>query len=340
MNLTLIFYILTILSSAWGLWITVRIFHEKRSKKPMVCPLGADCETVVHSEFSSFLGIGLELYGAAYYALMVVCYSVLLILLPNALPDMVRFLLTGISAGGFLFSLYLTFVQAFYIKSWCTWCLFSTGASTLIFIFTTLGLIFSDFNLIPILEFFYYPILITHVVGFILGVGGATISDILFIKFLKDFKISIFEDKVLKIMSQIVWVGLFLIVISGVGLYLPQAEVLLQTPKFLVKMLIVFVIIINGALLNLIISPRLIKISFGQCLDINHTHRLRKVAFMLGAISFSSWYSALILGIAKVIPMTFGELITIYLLIVLCAVLSSQVAEGLYSGYTRNCSTK
>lgn len=324
-----ILYILTIISALAGLWITLRIHREKFSKKPMVCPLNGNCEVVVNSEFSTFFGISLELYGAAYYAFIALSYITLLAFLPAQLPDLFNFFLTGFSISGFLFSLYLTFIQAFYIKSWCTWCLFSAGLSTLIFVFTTAGLFVTNFSLIPILTLLATPILIMHFVGFVLGVGGATVTDIIFIKFLRDFKISKTEESVLKVLSQVIWLGLLLIVISGIGLYLPNAEILNQSPKFIVKMIAVLIVIINGTILNLVIEPKLLKTACSTCVNVLGTNKLRKLCFALGAISFTSWYTALTLGILKNVPLSLNELLTIYLLVLLFVILSSQVLESL-----------
>ena len=106
MDIVGVFYIFTILSALTGLWITIQIFCEKRENKPMVCPLGASCETVVKSEFSTFLGVGLEIYGAIYYALIALIYTAILVILPYELPDMIKFIINGLSIGAFLFSIY------------------------------------------------------------------------------------------------------------------------------------------------------------------------------------------------------------------------------------------
>lgn len=324
----IIVYVLIMVAALVGLSITVNIYKQKHEKKPLVCPFGADCHSVVTSQFSSFLGIGLEVYGAIYYGGVVAAYAALL-LYPALVTPWTMFFLTGATIGAFLFSLYLTFVQAFLLKSWCSWCLMSAGVSTAIFIFTLIELSLLEISFVPILELLHKPILWMHLLGFALGVGGATITDILFFKFLNDFKISEEENKVLHTLSQIIWVGLLFAIISGIGLYLPNAEVLNETPKFLLKTLVVLVIIINGAFLNLYVSPRLVTISWSSAtlLPVKSILRLRRAAFALGAISFVSWYSAFILGFLKHVPFTFTQLIGIYVGLLLIAVAGSQILE-------------
>ena len=326
-----IVYLMTIVAAIIGLSITLNIYKQKHEEKPLVCPFGADCHTVISSNFSSFLGVGLELYGAAYYAFIAVVYLMFMVF-PDLASPMTVFLVTGASAGAFLFSIYLTFVQAFFIKSWCSWCLLSAGISTAIFIFTMIGVSISGVDFIPLLAEYKNLILIAHLLGFALGVGGATISDILFFNFLRNFKILDYEHKILNLMSQIVWVGLFIAIISGIGLYLPNTEALNQNPKFLVKVIVVAVITINGAFLNLLISPKLVDIKFkGKAImHVGKTIILRRLAFALGGVSFISWYTAFVLGVLKTTPYSFPELLGFYVGLLLLGVVGSQIFEKVF----------
>jgi len=332
-----IIYILIILLSVGGLSLCCKINFKKKSKKPLVCAFNGNCDGVIKSDFSSFFGIGLEIFGGVYYGLLIISYS-LLLAFPQLFNDFSFFILTGITMAAFFFSLYLTFVQAFFIKSWCTWCLFSAGLSTLILILSIISLIGNDVQIIPILASLKQPIILLHLFGFALGVGGATVSDILFFKFLKDFKISPEENKILKVMSQIIWFGLLIVVISGLGLYLPNMEILNETPKFLMKMIAVIVIIINGSLLNLLVSPKLMKMYVdyhdpekSTVLNIIKAMKLRKTAFALGAVSFVSWYTAFILGSFDKISLGFWTLFLIYFVALIVGVVGSLIFEKIYS---------
>lgn len=318
-------YLLIVAAALIGLTITINIYKKKHKKKPLVCPFGADCDSVITSDFSSFLGIGLEIYGMLYYGLVAVAYSSL-ILFPQLQSEMVTFILTGAAIGAFLFSLYLTFVQAFLLKIWCSWCLMSAGISTAIFIFAMIGVSVSEFSFIPILTEYKSYITLLHLLGFALGVGGATISDVLFMRFLKDFKITAEEKSILQLMSQIVWVGLLIIVVSGVGLFLPESERLLDSAKFLTKMIVIAVIILNGAVLNLLITPKLLTIAWKENgIDVKNTSRMSNIAFASGAVSFISWYTAFFLGFAKNVPYSFVQLISVYAGALLIGIIGSQI---------------
>lgn len=99
----------------------------------MVCMLGADCGTVLKSDYSTFMGIGLEIYGLLYYGFIAITYS-LIVFNPTLEAPYLHNVLFGLSSFAFLFSVYLISVQAFVIKSWCSWCLVSASISTLIFV--------------------------------------------------------------------------------------------------------------------------------------------------------------------------------------------------------------
>ena len=72
-----------------------------------------------------------------------------------------------------------------------------------------------------------------HIIGVIGGVGAVTVTDFLFFRFLKDFRIQADEVHVLRKMSFIIWCALGSILITGIALYLPMAAALNATPKFL-----------------------------------------------------------------------------------------------------------
>lgn len=319
-------YLIIIFVSFGGFILSVYIRHKKVSKETLVCPLKSNCETVIFSGYSKFFGMPVELIGIAYYLIVGIAYGVFL----GFGGDMPQFLVFGVfsmTIAAFLFSLYLTFIQAFALKQWCTWCLVSAGLSTTIF---SLVIFASPYSLVELFETYHGLILGLHVLAIAIGLGGATITDVFFFRFLKDLKISEFESDILNTLSQVIWFALAVIVITGVGLFLPESEHLLASSKFLVKMIIVSVILVNGLVLNLLISPKLIHISFGA----PHQHqpgeliRLRKLSFALGAISLISWYSAFILGaiVHNLLP-PFWPLLGIYAGLILIGIIGSQIVE-------------
>lgn len=240
------------------------------------------------------------------------------------------FVLLGLSLVAFLFSAYLTFIQAFTLRQWCTWCLISAGLCTLIFALAIVG---SEYTFFELLETHHGLIVGFHLLGVVLGLGGATISDVLFFRFLKDLRISQFEANTLRSVSQVIWFGLAILIVSGLGLYLPHAAELGESPKLLVKMIVVAVIIVNGAFLNLFIAPRLVRISFwdGDPRPPSEPKKIRRLAYALGAVSIVSWYSAFILGLMRSSPADFETILYFYLFALAISVIGSQIIERLIS---------
>ncbi len=322
----MIFLTLLIIAAATtGLVLAAYIQWKKATRGNLVCPLRSNCTAVIESEYSKFLGIPVELLGIVYYALIAASYALFLLFPPLAVPSVV-FVVLVLSTAAVLFSVYLTFIQAAVLKQWCVWCLCSAGLCVVIFSFAILR---SDLGFVPLLALHRTSVLIAHLFGVTLGLGGATISDIFFFKFLKDFQISEKEAEVLHTLSQIIWVALIILILSGVALYLPASERLNESSKFLLKMVVVLVLSVNGLFLNLLIGPRLVRLSFrGPGEDPQgNVRRLRRFAFALGAVSMTSWYTAFILGALRAVPLSFPVLLLGYLLLVGLAVSMSQVVE-------------
>lgn len=278
-----------------GFGISFYIFKKKRAKKVLACPIGADCDSVVHSDFSKFFGVPLEIIGLFYYGLVIVSYLLFLTLPDLAYPS-VAFAIIAVSATALMFSAYLTFIQAFSLRQWCTWCLGSAVISFFVFIISIFS---TDIGFLSLMEENYGAFITLHLLGMSLGIGGAVISNVLFLKFLKDCRISKFEADVIKTLSQIMWFALAVLVLSGIGLYVPEAGDIGNSSVFLVKFTAVFFIIVAGAMLNLIISPRMIKKSLeGESSGAKVGYGLYgKISFALGGALMSSWIFILVLGI-------------------------------------------
>ncbi len=117
--------------------------HKKENQAPLVCPIKFDCNAVVHSDYSKFLGVPVEIFGMIYYALLTIAYGCF-IFLPGALPNALVGFMVIASMGAFLFSLYLICIQLFVLKKGCSWCFVSAFICILILILTTLAYDFSS----------------------------------------------------------------------------------------------------------------------------------------------------------------------------------------------------
>ncbi len=117
-----------------GFALATFIHFKKKQEIPLVCPIvGHSCDPVVHSDYSRLLGIPLEILGMFYYGIIGIAYIALAVT-PDLGSSVLSSLLFFLSLLALIFSSYLTAVQAFVLRQWCTWCLISALLCTLIFL--------------------------------------------------------------------------------------------------------------------------------------------------------------------------------------------------------------
>ncbi len=107
------------------------IIHYKNIIPP--CTIGS-CETVLNSEYAIMFGIPTALFGSLFY-LSIIVLSLLILTNYKRIFIKAFYLL---AAAGFGASLFLLYVQAFVLKSFCQYCLISAATSTGIFILAIL----------------------------------------------------------------------------------------------------------------------------------------------------------------------------------------------------------
>lgn len=107
------------------------ILHYKQTIPP--CTIG-NCERVLTSQYATVLGIPTALFGSLFY-LSIIVLSLLIITNYKKIFVNLFYLL---AASGFGVSLFLLYIQAFVLKSFCQYCLISAATSTGIFILALL----------------------------------------------------------------------------------------------------------------------------------------------------------------------------------------------------------
>ncbi len=307
-----------------GLIISTYIYRQKKKKTSLVCPREASCEKVVHSIHATTAGIDNTLLGIGYYATIGLLYAFVLVF-PQYLTAPVLWVMTVMTCFGVLFSLYLIALQAFVIRAWCAWCLGSATATALLAV-ALMGHHMTDLYTLLGTQRIWW--IIVHNIGFILGLGGATITDIFFFRFLKDNRISEQEKGTMDTLSNVIWVGLAVLIMSGLMLYLPEQARLSVSSKFLLKVVVVGVIVVNGILLNLRVAPRMRQFSLANTVP---AKSFRRLAFALGGISIVSWYTAFLLGSLRSINLVFREGVALYVSLLIAVVVGSQVYERIVS---------
>jgi hypothetical protein len=169
--------------------------------------------------------------------------------------------------------------------------------------------------------------LIVHVFGAILGAGGAFASDAMFFSSVKDGKFTSEELRFMKLGSRLVWSGIVLLVVSGILLVSMDPTGYLASDKFLAKLTIVIVIVINGIIFHTLHIPHLKK-NLGIVFRESPTFIKRAPLILAsGALSMVSWISTVILGMIKVFPYTYSQIMGMYLVIAAIAMMGAVLMK-------------
>jgi len=140
----------------------------------------------------------------------------------------------------------------------------------------------------------YTVLIISHIVGTVLGVGGATFAEINVIRALRDGKITPEESNLMRGVYTTLRLGFFILLISGFAFLvyyrLNGLEARLYSDKLWAKLTIIGFIGINAMLLQ-----------------------LRRIPLLWGsAISITSWYATLVIGSFGRISYSYLTILTIY----------------------------
>lgn len=128
----MILEIILIILAVLGLADASYLAFKHTRKQSLTCPTNGDCHAVVDSSWSKIGFIRNETLGLVYYlAILLLGCSLIFLSQYQLLIIKAITVMTGI---GFVYSLYLTYLQKYVIKTYCFYCLMSALISTLLFI--------------------------------------------------------------------------------------------------------------------------------------------------------------------------------------------------------------
>jgi uncharacterized membrane protein len=308
--------IISIILSFGGLIIANKIRLEKKAGRKMVCPLNGNCEEVLTSDFSKMAGVSIELAGMTYYSIVLVS-SILFIIIPSLKFSLVEIVLFGLILFGFLFSVYLTFLQAFYLKNWCTWCLYSGLFSTLIFIVATINFYLNLETLIAVMKNAPWFFIIVNIFAYSLGTSLAIITEILTLRFLRDFKIDQKEKMTLIYLWQILWSTIFLVLISSFAIYAFNLHIYDNQRLFQIKSAIFAFIIFASILMSIFILPKLDKSKIAcTVMHIRTVSLYRNLAIFFSTMILASWTINVFISQIFYTTCSYKKNIALYLVII------------------------
>jgi uncharacterized membrane protein len=123
-----------------GLFVALYLWlHALGYGGALKCGVSGGCELVQTSQWAVFLGLPVAFYGVVGYL------TVLVVALAALRPAALRqrgwnTLLALLASAGFLFTLYLTYLELFVIHAICRWCVGSAVIITLLWVVALLSL--------------------------------------------------------------------------------------------------------------------------------------------------------------------------------------------------------
>jgi len=164
-----------------------------------------------------------------------------------------------------------------------------------------------------------------HLLGVIIGMGGAFTSDAIFFSSISDEKVSHTEVRFLKLGGKMVWLGIFIIALSGLFIFYSNPEFYLHSSKFLAKMSVVAILLLNGLIFHLVHIPRFHRHAESHFPSSEEFMHFAPWLLVGGVISSISWLSALILGLWRGIPYSYLEIMSFYGLVLLVIIIFTLI---------------
>lgn len=189
-----------------------------------------------------------------------------------------------------------------------------------------------------------HMILVTlHLLGFAFGVGGATVSDVVFVRSIKDGKVTKEEYETIKTISKVVWTSVVLAIISGLWLlYLEYLSFgsLADVPRmsaafFGLKMTAFAAVVINGIVFHTKVFP-ILKSTIGKSFRDETIRKKYGLFAMTGGISIVSWYTVFLsVALAGFLASySYLLLLNAYVMIVLAAGAAAYLVINMHADET------
>lgn len=275
--------LIIILLGVSGLTISSYLHYKKKNmEQGMACPMEGSCEDVITSEYSKFLGLDVEVLGILYYTTVIVAYSIFLFT-PQAAPAWFVFGILLSSITAVMFSAYLTFLQAFTLNMWCTWCLGSAAMTAGIL---GAALPAAAIELSVLMTQFSPVLLWLSVIGAAIGLGTSIAFDALYLTYLKDFEISDAQAKSLNTLNHLIWASVAAVLIGLLGTGLGNEA--LNKPSFLASVFVLGVIILNDSVYSLWLANKMSDLTFADK-DENEYKSEKQTSFLMASFSTVSW---------------------------------------------------
>ena len=115
-----------------GIGVAGYLAWSKVNNQSVLCLTGGQCDTVQNHPTSEVLGIPVSVIGLAGYLAILAVF--ILEERSSSFAGTGPMIVFGLSAVGFLYSLYLTYLELFVINAICSWCVVSAVLMTILLI--------------------------------------------------------------------------------------------------------------------------------------------------------------------------------------------------------------
>lgn len=123
-----------------GVAVSVYMTVYKLTSNESMCLGSGDCSTVNASSYSEIFGIPVAVVGIAGY-LAILALLLLETYRGQFFAEHGPLAVFGLAVGGFGFTLYLVYIEAFILRAWCPFCVTSQITMTVLFIFSIIRLV-------------------------------------------------------------------------------------------------------------------------------------------------------------------------------------------------------
>lgn len=181
-----------------------------------------------------------------------------------------------------------------------------------------------------------------HFIALAIGLGGATLLDLMLVRFCLLGRVSHEVLSIFDFTSKIITAGLVALWISGLGFLLHygvfDAEKL-TNPKVHAKLVIVAVLTLNGILIHRHVLPFLAQ-QVGKPLFSGISKAHRSLFLLTGAVSVTSWYTPVALGVFWQLnfTVTAEQILSVYILLIVTALAMGSILVRLMQVHPRQSS--
>lgn len=166
-----------------------------------------------------------------------------------------------------------------------------------------------------------------HVIGTVLGVGAATINDVLFMRAIGNPEEGEAYRRSNGTLSLIAWVGVALLIVSAIAFWVAYPGIH-TSEKILVKIGLTGLIALNGVAMHVLLRPRVMAMQPADWKDARQLGWVQSVGVPLGIVSAVSWYTALILGAVGRVSWGYDQILPYYFGALILGIVAGQILVG------------